>query len=93
MEKDLQYPSNSLYYSAPSKMIETHVKKETNHYYIPGKNSVEKQHLSEHETLQILQRHALNGKREEFFELLETIDGTDKKKDIMEMCGMNGDIK
>ena len=25
MEKDLQYPSNSLYYSAPSKMIATHV--------------------------------------------------------------------
>ena len=66
---------------------------ETNHYYVPGKNSVEIQHLSEHETLQTLQKHALNGKREEFFELLETINGTDKKKDIMEMCGMNGDNK
>ena len=51
-------------------------------------NSVEKQHLSEHETLQILQRHALNGKKEEFYELLETIDGEDKKRDIIEICGM-----
>ena len=25
--KDLQYPSNSLYYSGPSKMIETHITK------------------------------------------------------------------
>ena len=61
---------------------------ESNHWYVPGKNSVEKQHLSEHETLQILQRHALNGKKEEFYELLETIDGEDKKRDIIEMCRM-----
>ena len=61
---------------------------ESNHGYVPGKNSVEKQHLSEHETLQILQRHALNGKKEEFYELLETIDGEDKKRDIIEICGM-----
>ena len=51
---------------------------ESNHWYVPGKNSVEKQHLSEHETLQILQRHALNGNKEEFYELLENIDGEDK---------------
>ena len=51
-------------------------------------NDVEIQHLSEHETLQILQRHALNGKKEEFYELLETIDGEDKKRDIIEICGM-----
>ena len=61
---------------------------ESNHWYVPGKNSVEKQHLSEHETLQILQRHALNGQKEEFYELLETIDGEDKKRDIIEICGM-----
>ena len=61
---------------------------ESNHWYVPGKNSVEKQHLSEHETLQILPRHALNGKKEEFYELLETIDGEDKKRDIIEICGM-----
>ena len=64
---------------------------ESNHWYVPGKTAVERQHVSEHETLQTLQKHALNGKKEEFFELLETIDGTDKKKDIMEMCGMNGE--
>ena len=28
MKEDLKYPSNSLYYSAPSKMIETHIKNE-----------------------------------------------------------------
>ena len=28
--KDLRYPSNSLYYSGPSKMIETHVTKKDN---------------------------------------------------------------
>ena len=28
MKEDFKYPSNSLYYSAPSKMIETHVKKD-----------------------------------------------------------------
>ena len=28
--KDLKYPSNSLYYSGPSKMIETHVTKKEN---------------------------------------------------------------
>ncbi len=28
--KDLKYPSNSLYYSGPSKMIETHVTKKKN---------------------------------------------------------------
>jgi hypothetical protein len=61
---------------------------ESNHWYVPGKNSVEKQHLSEHETLQILQRHALNGKKEEFYQLLKTIDGEDKKRDIIEICGM-----
>ena len=84
MNKDFKYPSNSLYYSAPSKIIETHV-------YVPGKNDVEIQHLSEHETLQILQRHALNGKHEEFFELLKTIDGEDKKRDIIELCNMQGE--
>ena len=28
--KDLKYPSNSLYYSGPSKMIETHITKKDN---------------------------------------------------------------
>jgi len=45
MDEDIKYPSNSLYYSAPSKMIETHVNKpkeykkigyeeEKDHYYL-----------------------------------------------------------
>ena len=61
---------------------------ESNHWYVPGKTAVEKQHVSEHETLQTLQKHALNGKKEEFFELLESINGEDKKRDIKEMWGM-----
>lgn len=54
----------------------------------PYRNKVEVQHINEHETLQELQRHALNGKREEFYELLETIDGEDKKRDIIQLCDM-----
>ena len=54
----------------------------------PYRNEVEVQHINEHETLQELQRHALNGKHEEFFELLETINGEDKKRDITELCNM-----
>ena len=55
---------------------------------MPGKTSVEKQHVNEHETLQTLQKYALNGKHEEFFELLKTIDGEDKKRDIIQLCDM-----
>ena len=58
------------------------------HWYIPGKNSVERQHVHEHETLQIFQKLALNGEHEEFFKLLETINGPDKKRDIIQMCEM-----
>ena len=58
------------------------------HTYIPGETDAEKQHLHEHETLQILQRHALNGKTAEFFELLQTIEDPDKRRDIIELCGM-----
>ena len=61
---------------------------ESNHWYVPGKTEVEKQHVSEHETLQTLQKHALNGKKAEFYELLESINGEDKKRDIIELCGM-----
>ena len=49
-------------------------RQERNSWYVPGKTSVEKQHVNEHQTLQTLQKYALNGKREEFYELLETID-------------------
>ena len=61
------------------------------HWYVPGKTVHEKVHLSEHETLQILQRHALNGKDKEFFELLDTINGDDKRRDIMHMCNMDNE--
>ena len=63
-------------------------RQERNSWYVPGKTSVEKQHVSEHQTLQTLQKHALNGKREEFYKLLETIDGEDKKRDIIQLCDM-----
>ena len=59
------------------------------HKYIPGTaNEVEKQHVNEHETLQQLQRHALNNKPEEFYNLLQTIPDIDKQNDIKEMLGM-----
>tara|TARA_B100001778_G_C18190107_1_gene450872 strand:- start:380 stop:592 length:213 start_codon:yes stop_codon:yes gene_type:complete len=62
---------------------------ERNSWYVPGKTNVEKQHLNEHETLQILQRHALNNNHEEFYNLLDNIDGEDKRRDILELCGMS----
>ena len=49
----------------------------------------EKQHIHEHETLQILQQHALNGNDKSFFDLLMSIDGEDKRRDIIEMCDMS----
>ena len=63
-------------------------RQERNSWYVPGKTSEEKQPVNEHETLQTLQKYALNGKREEFYKLLETIDGEDKKRDIIQLCDM-----
>ena len=66
-------------------------KEREGHKYIPGTaNEVEVQHVNEHETLQMLQRHALNGKSNEFFELLLNINGDDKRRDIVLMCNMQG---
>lgn len=65
-------------------------KERDGHWYVPGKTEHEKVHVSEHQILQQLQRHALNGKHDEFFELLETIPGSDKKQDIIMMCNMHG---
>ncbi len=48
-----------------------------------------KQHIHEHETLQLLQQYALNGNDKSFFDLLMSIDGEDKRKDIMELCDMS----
>ena len=58
------------------------------HLYFSGKTPIEKQHAHEHNTLQILQRLASDGRRDEFFKLLETIQHEDKRKDIIQMCGM-----
>ncbi len=46
-------------------------------------------HINEHEILQVLQRHALNGQTEEFYQLLKEIPGEDKRRDIIELCRMN----
>ena len=65
-------------------------KERTGHKYIPGTaNEVERQHVNEHESLQLLQRHALNGKREEFFTLLDSLNlSKDKHNDILELTNM-----
>ncbi len=63
-------------------------KERDGHWYVPGKTEHEKIHVNEHEILQMLQRHALNGKHEEFFTLLNNIPGEDKKRDIMSLCGI-----
>ena len=68
-------------------------KEREGHKYIPGTaNEVEVQHVNEHETLQMLQRYALNGKSSEFFELLLNINGDDKRRDIIELCNMHEEI-
>tara|TARA_B100002019_G_scaffold273964_1_gene270482 strand:- start:1144 stop:1380 length:237 start_codon:yes stop_codon:yes gene_type:complete len=65
-------------------------KEREGHKYVPGTaNEVEKQHVNEHETLQLLQRHALNGKHEEFFNLLtSTITEKNKQQEFILICGM-----
>ena len=66
-------------------------KEREGHKYVPGTaNEVEKQHVNEHETLQLLQRHALNGKHEDFFTLLNNIPDKDKQNELVSLCGMNG---
>ena len=59
-------------------------KERDGHWYVPGKTSVEKQHLSEHERIQLIQRHALNKNVEEFVELLNTFP-VDKQADLINM--------
>ena len=53
-------------------------------WYVPGKTSVEQQHVSEHERLQTLQKLALNGKTEELVTLLNTFP-LDKQGDLLNM--------
>ena len=63
-------------------------KERAGHKYVPGTaNEVEKQHVNEHESLQLLQRLALNGQRKEFFTLLDSLNlSKDKRNDIIEIC-------
>ena len=75
-------------------MEQTSRKERTGHKsctsHIPGTaNEVEKQHVNEHESLQLLQRHALNGKRDEFFTLLDSLNlSKDKRNDFLELTNM-----
>ena len=57
-------------------------------HHFTGETPIEKQHSHEHNTLQLLQRLAGDGKRDEFFELLETIENEDKRKDFARMFGL-----
>ena len=59
-------------------------KERDGHWYVPGKTNVEKQHLSEHERIQLIQRHALNKNVEKFVELLNTFP-VDKQADLINM--------
>ena len=59
-------------------------KERSGHWNVPGHNEVEKQHLSEHERLQTLQKLALNGKTEELVALLNTFP-IDKQADLINM--------
>ena len=69
-------------------------KERAGHKYIPGTaNEVERQHVNEHESLQLLQRHALNGRREEFFTLLDSLNlSKDKHNDILELLEVQNEV-
>ena len=58
-----------------------------NHHF-SGETPIEKQHTHEMETLKVLHRLAGDEKRDEFFELLETIENEDKRKDFARMFAM-----
>ena len=57
-------------------------------HHFTGETPIEKQHIHDMETLKVLHRLAGDGKRDEFFELLETIENEDKRKDFARMFGM-----
>ena len=61
------------------------------HWYVTGKTAVEQQHLHEHNSLQVLQRYALDKQYVEFEALLLKTFPTDldKQQDIRELCGVN----
>ena len=74
------------YLGPPSALNDIMSKVEIHHF--TGETPIEKQHSHEHDTLRLLQRLAGDGKRDEFFELLETIENEDKRKDFARMFGM-----
>ena len=57
-------------------------------HHFTGETPIEKHHIHEMETLKVLHRLAGDGKRDEFFELLETIENEDKRKDFARMFAM-----
>ena len=67
-------------------------KERDGHWYVPGKTNVEKQHLTEHEALQLLQRHALNNDVDAFAEVHNQFP-PDKQRDLVDMCGAIKDDK
>ena len=56
-------------------------------HHFTGETLIEK-HTHEMGTLIVLHRLAGDGKRNEFFELLETIENEDKRKDFARMFAM-----
>ena len=57
-------------------------------HHFNGETPIEKQHTHEMDTLKILHRLGGHGKSDEFFELLETIENEDKRKDFAWVFGM-----
>ena len=56
-----------------------------NHWHVPGKTVVQKQHISDHDTLQMLQRHALDKAWKKFDTLLLSLPSS-KHDAIKELC-------
>ncbi len=63
-------------------------KDKTNHWYVPGKTETERQHIHEHETLQIMQRYALNLDHSKFYHLMLSFSrDQDKRNEVSRICG------
>ena len=57
-------------------------------HHFTGETPIEKQHTHEMDKLKVLHRLAGDEKRDEFFELLGTIENEDKRKDFARMFAM-----
>jgi len=57
--------------------------KNENHWHVPGKTDVQKQHIAAHDIIQMLQRHAVDKEWEKFDTLLLDLQ-SDKHDDIKE---------